>query len=125
MKPGKLAAKDLEETARNLLDAMPQAHIKFLETLDDSFEDGDYFFTHAGINPDSPLAQQKSGDLRWIRGPFIDSTALYEKVIVHGHTIIDDVALLPNRIAVDTGAYYSGKLSCIVLEGSDKRILHT
>ncbi|MDV7339289.1 metallophosphoesterase family protein [Terasakiella sp. A23] len=125
MKAGKLSAKDLKEVAENLLNQMPEQHVRFLTDLQDSYENGGYFFTHAGIDPKTPLSSQKGKHLRWIREDFIHEKQLYEKVIVHGHTITNDALLLNNRIAVDTGAYYSGKLTCIVLDGSEKRIIHT
>ena len=44
-------------------------------------------------------------------------------MIVHGHTISAEVELLPNRIGVDTGAYKTGVLSAVCLEGEDVDVL--
>ncbi|WP_417796301.1 metallophosphoesterase family protein [Terasakiella pusilla] len=125
MDMGKIDKNQLKGVAKKLKAALPEVHKKFLISLLDSYEDGNYYFTHAGIDPNLPLTAQKNSDLRWIRDKFINHTSLYEKIIVHGHTITKDVQLLKNRIAVDTGAYYSGKLSCIVLDGQTKRVLQT
>lgn len=125
IKPPYSNKTQLMQVSDALRNKLPENHKVFLSSLKDSYENGDYFFTHAGIDPDTPLASQKKSDLRWIREKFISSTKLFEKIIVHGHTITPDVETLKNRIAVDTGAYYSGKLSCIILDGSFKSILHT
>ncbi|WP_083901416.1 metallophosphoesterase family protein [Azospirillum sp. B4] len=106
------------------LDAqLPPSHRRFLEGLEYSVVHGDYAFVHAGIRPGVPLEEQMAEDLLWIRAPFMLDEGPHEKVIVHGHTIVPDVDILPQRIAVDTGAYRSGRLSAVVLHGADVRIL--
>ena len=72
-----------------------------------------------------PLAQQKPQDLIWIRGDFLSSMATHDRIIVHGHSITTDVQVMPNRIGIDTGAYYSGRLTCLVLEGESRRFITT
>ncbi|MFM7348145.1 MAG: metallophosphoesterase family protein [Erythrobacter sp.] len=84
---------------------------------------GDYVFVHAGIDPSRPLAEQKRSDLLWIRGGFLDHDGPLEKVVVHGHTIFDHVMDCGNRIGIDTGAFRSGVLTALVLEGDQRRIL--
>ncbi|WP_417797935.1 metallophosphoesterase family protein [Terasakiella pusilla] len=125
LRPGNLSKQELIEAAQTFRDHLPEKHLNFLKSLENSYSDGDYFFVHAGISPTVSLEKQKVQDLRWIRDSFVQYTKPFEKVIVHGHTIGQDVLLLPNRIALDTGAYYSGKLSCVALEGNTVRILQT
>jgi serine/threonine protein phosphatase 1 len=84
---------------------------------------GDYAFVHAGVKPDRPLEAQNASDLRWIREPFLSSTANHGAVIVHGHTITEDAVLRPNRIGIDTGAYQSGRLTALLLEGSQRWLI--
>jgi len=48
-----------------------------------------------------------------------------EKMIVHGHSISDDVEIHSHRIGVDTGAYASGRLTALVLEETRHRTLQT
>ena len=86
---------------------------------------GDYHFVHAGVNPQHPLDAQSDGDRLWIRHAFLDYTGMLEKVVVHGHTISDEIEIRPHRIGIDTGAYASGRLSAIVLEGENRRVLQT
>lgn len=86
---------------------------------------GDYFFAHAGIDPDKPIAKQKPADLLWIRDKFLQSDKLFEKVIIHGHSITPLPDARPNRIGIDTGAYGTGRLTCLVLHGNHRTFLHT
>ncbi len=84
---------------------------------------GDYLFVHAGIRPGIPLVQQKITDLTTIRKPFLDSRLAHGVIVVHGHTPVAEVDVQPNRINIDTGAYMSGRLSCLVIEGETLRML--
>ncbi|MDE1150061.1 MAG: metallophosphoesterase [Azospirillaceae bacterium] len=109
--------------AEALAAQLPPSHRRFLEGLEYSVTYGDYAFVHAGIRPGVPLDEQAPEDLLWIRAPFMLAPGPHEKVIVHGHTIVPEVDILPQRIAVDTGAYRSGRLSAIVLHETDIRVL--
>ena len=86
---------------------------------------GAYLFVHAGMRPGVPLAAQNAHDLLWIREPFLSSTVEHGMIVVHGHTIFPEVSITPNRIGIDTGAVATDRLSCLVLEGHDRRLLHT
>ena len=109
----------------DLADAMPPAHLEFLNGLEMSFEIGDYFFVHAGIRPGIPLHRQSPEDLMWIREDFLGSSINFGKVVVHGHTPAKTPTVRANRIGVDTGAYITGQLSCAVLENDSCRFLQT
>ena len=104
---------------------MPARHLSFFRATRFSHSVGDYFFAHAGVRPGVALANQDARDLMWIRKEFLESNADFGQVVVHGHTIVDDVEVRPNRIAVDTGAWRSGKLSCLVLEENQRHVLQT
>ena len=121
--PDRLDITDFEGTRDTLLRAVPGRHRAFLTSFEDMVEIGDYLFVHAGIAPGTPLNRQKSGDLRWIREPFLSHPSPHSHVVVHGHTIARDVQLLPNRIGIDTGAYRHGRLTALVLEGSQRRFI--
>lgn len=99
---------------------VPRSHADFLESMADSFQFGDYLFVHAGIRPGVPIEDQVGQDLRWIREGFLEDKTDHGVVVVHGHTIVDQAEEHPNRIAVDTGAYRSGKLTAIGIEGTDR-----
>ena len=104
---------------------LPPSHTAFLEALPLHHRCGDYLFVHAGIRPGLPLEDQDPQDLIWIRESFLRSDADHGAVVVHGHTIFDDVDIRPNRIGVDTGAWRSDRLSCIVLEEDKVRVIQT
>ena len=107
-------------------DKLPATHKEFLEQrLTLHHRCGDYIFVHAGMRPDIPLDQQDPNDLIWIRETFLRSASDHGGVVVHGHSIFDDVDINANRIGVDTGAWRTGCLSCVVLEDDDIRITQT
>lgn len=111
---------------RDRLDrALPAGHRALLEGLALTHDEGGYFFVHAGIRPGIPLERQRREDLLWIRGTFLDSGADHGRVVVHGHTITGEPEVRPNRIGIDTGAFASGRLTCLVLEGEERRFLAT
>ena len=109
-----------ERAVETIAQAIPAAHSEFLRGFDDTFRAGDYLFVHAGIRPGLPLAEQASSDLRWIREPFLSDGADHGFVVVHGHSIREDVEERSNRIGIDTGAYRYGVLTAIGLEGGDR-----
>lgn len=116
---------DYEDLVTALDQVVPAEHRTFLDTFEDMIVIGDYAFVHAGIRPGVPLALQRSSDLRWIRDPFLDHAGTLEKIIVHGHTISDDVDVRRHRIGIDTGAYESGCLTAMGFEGGMRWTLAT
>lgn len=121
----KVAAMTARDAARAIRDAIPTEHAEFLGRLGDSLSIGGYLFVHAGIRPGVPLARQSQSDLRWIRQPFLDDQRDHGFVVVHGHTISEGVDEAVNRIGIDTGAYRSGILTALVLEGTSRRYIQT
>lgn len=114
-----------EQARRELHRALPPAHRALLESLALSHSEGGYFFVHAGVKPGLALELQKREDMLWIRGEFLHSDADHGKVVVHGHSITAEPEIRPNRIGIDTGAYASDRLTCLVLEGDKKRFFVT
>lgn len=100
--------------------ALPAAHRRFILNLKTFHSTDQYFFAHAGVDPDYDLQHQRIEDLIWIRHKFLRSRKLFGKVVVHGHTPTKAVESLPNRINVDTGVDMFGRLSCAILE-ADRR----
>jgi serine/threonine protein phosphatase 1 len=105
--------------------AIPKQHEEFLQSFIDTCRFGDYLFVHAGIRPGVPIDDQVQSDLRWIREPFLLDDTDHGVVVVHGHTISSEVEERPNRIGIDTGAYKSGILTALVVEGTERRYLDT
>jgi len=113
------------EMQQALRDKLPDRHLAFLRDLNLYHIEGGYLFVHAGVQPGIPIENQTSQDLLWIREEFIASPADHGHCVVHGHTIFSEPEIRPNRIGIDTGAYFSNVLSCLVLEGTERRIIHT
>jgi serine/threonine protein phosphatase 1 len=107
------------QLAKDFAARLPPEHMAFLENLDLSFSLGDYFFVHAGVRPGVPLKKQREEDMLLIRDEFLQCKDTFEKVVVHGHTPVLQPELHANRINIDTGAYATGRLTCLVIEGDD------
>lgn len=123
--PSQLAGKSESEALAMIRDAIPVEHRRFLESFADTFRFGDYLFVHAGIRPGVGIAAQARQDLRWIRQPFLDDATDHGFIVVHGHTISNGVDERPNRIGLDTGAYRSGVLTAMAVEGGKRWFLDT
>lgn len=117
--------EDIDRIRRETIQKVPPAHKRFLKNLVLRKTVGDYLFVHAGIDPESPLSRQKIGDLLWIRDRFLTNPGPFGKVVVHGHTIFSTPEVLDHRIGIDTGAYYSHRLTCLVLAGAERYFLQT
>lgn len=104
---------------------VPESHAHFIAGLEDFVAAGDYLFVHAGISPGKPLTTQTSEEMRWIRREFTESDFPFEKMVIHGHTITEQVDERPNRIGIDTGAYATNRLTAIGLEGDERWFLST
>jgi len=116
---------DPEAVRDALMMGLPDRHIEFYRGMTSYHESGGYLFVHAGIRPGVPLQAQSDSDLMWIRQEFLESEEDHGYVVVHGHSITEQVDVRPNRIGIDTGAFYSGVLTCLVLEGRERRLLQT
>ena len=103
--------------------AMPPSHRRFLDDLKSSFTFGDFYFVHAGVRPGISLEKQREEDLLWIRHEFLLCEEDFGKIVVHGHTPVQQVDIRPNRINIDTGAYATGSLTCLVLEEDTIRVI--
>jgi diadenosine tetraphosphatase ApaH/serine/threonine PP2A family protein phosphatase len=109
--------------ASGLRAKLPKSHLRFLSGLKPSFTCGDYFFVHAGVRPGVSLSHQQEEDLLWIRDEFLLHEEAYGKVVVHGHTPVVEPDIRSNRINIDTGAYATGRLTCLVLDDDERRFI--
>lgn len=105
--------------------ALPPSHFRLFAGLKNHLICGDFFFVHAGIRPRIDLLAQKEEDLLWIRDEFLSSQEDFGKIVVHGHTPVQRVDIKSNRINIDTGAFSSGRLTCLVLERDQISIIDT
>lgn len=107
------------ELAHTFANVLPESHLQFLKALKPWFSCGDFFFVHAGVNPRVPLTEQLEEDLLWIRDDFLTADANFGKLVVHGHTPVAEPDIRSNRINIDTGAFATGRLTCLIIEGSE------
>lgn len=107
------------QLARDLAGVLPEAHRAFLASLQLFFICGDFLFVHAGVRPLVPIQQQAEEDLLWIRDEFLFWEREFEKIVVHGHTPVHEPDIRPNRINIDTGAFATGRLTCVAIEGAE------
>jgi Calcineurin-like phosphoesterase len=117
--------KRLAEAQAQLIERVPARHIDFLENLKLYHTEGDYLFVHAGLKPKVALEDQRERDLLWIRDDFLESTVDHGRIVVHGHSISWEPEVKGNRINVDTGAFASGVLTSLVLDGGAPTFLQT
>ena len=113
-------AEDVQDALRA---ALPTTHQLFLRCLRNNIRCGDFLFVHAGIRPGVPLDAQDPSDLMWIRDEILNSTKDHGLYVVHGHTPVPHVDIRDNRVNIDTGAWRSGTLTCIAIEGTELMIL--
>ncbi len=106
-----------------LAERLPDEHLRFLQALEPMVVIGDYAFVHAGIRPRRALARQRTDEIITIREPFLSWPHRHEKVIVHGHTIVERPEVTRNRIGIDTGAYATGVLTALVLCGDTQSFI--
>jgi serine/threonine protein phosphatase 1 len=117
----RMAPAQAIELADKLAECIPDSHVDFLGSLPYTFESGDVLFVHAGLKPGRPIFEQRVEDLLWIREEFLSFKGSFGKLVIHGHTPVDKPDVLPNRINIDTGAYATGRLSCLVMQ--DEKVM--
>ena len=118
------SSAELVELGHSFAKSFPDNHRQFLEALAPSFSCGDFYFVHAGIRPGVRLRDQREADLLWIRDDFLLWEEPFEKFVVHGHTPVAVPDIRPNRVNIDTGAVQTGRLTCMIIEGS-KTLFYT
>lgn len=110
----------IEDLHARMIELVPQADRDFIAGFENLVTIGDYVFVHAGIEPGIPLEEQQVAKLRWIREPFLSHREAFDGVVIHGHTITEMPVDQGNRIGIDTGAYNTGRLTALVLEGDSR-----
>ena len=121
----KLTSLPDKEAVSAVKQVIPEAHIQFLSAFADTVSFGDYLFVHAGIRPGIEISEQSKADLRWIRDPFLEDRSERNFIVVHGHTISPRIEITPNRIGIDTGAFYTDILTALAIEGGRRWLLQT
>jgi serine/threonine protein phosphatase 1 len=120
-----MVGRNYDEAAKQLRVALSPKYMGFFASLKTSLFVEQYFLCHAGVRPGIPLERQSEEDLLWIRDEFLNSRMDFGKIVVHGHTPVEEPEVLSNRINIDTGAFATGRLTCVVLEGESHRFIRT
>lgn len=114
-----------QQMSAALAEALPPEHLQFLRTLPISIVFGDYLFVHGGVRPGVALDAQDDEDCLFIREPFLSHRGSFGKMVIHGHTPVREPEVRSNRIGIDTGAFYTGRLTALRLEGETRGFLAT
>ncbi len=99
----------------NPVDFIPADHLDFFNSLDTYWEDDNYIYVHAGLQPGVNLNRQSTEWCLWSRGKFINSDYDFGKTVIFGHTEHSEPLIKANKIGIDTGSFYGGRLTCLVL----------
>ena len=111
----------IDKLRKVFLNELTKEHINFFKNLKLSHTLGEFLFVHGGINPEKSLSQHDKMDFLWSRSDkFFNKNFKFEKIIIHGHTPEKEIVNFPYRINIDTGCFFSGKLSCVCLNDQDK-----
>ncbi|MFU8819147.1 MAG: metallophosphoesterase family protein [Desulfurivibrio sp.] len=94
---------------------LPPEHLALLADLPTCYENEHGIYVHAGLQPGVNLAGQSSEWLLWARDDFIESDHDFGKRVIFGHTPFADPLVMANKIGIDTGAVYGGRLTCLLL----------
>ena len=121
----RMTRRGFKKAAVQLHKTLSQQQLEFFSSLKTSLVVGSYFLCHAGVRPGVALDLQNDDDLLWIRDEFLESKIDFGKIVIHGHTPTREPQVLANRINIDTGAFDSGRLTCVVLEEGQHRFIST
>jgi serine/threonine protein phosphatase 1 len=120
-----MLGRGFDEAAHALSAAISEEHLAFFASLKPCVSIGTYFLCHAGVRPGVPLGQQNVDDLLWIRDEFLNSKQNFGKIVIHGHSPNALPEVRPNRVNIDTGAFATGRLTCVIVDGNRSRFLFT
>lgn len=121
---GQLSFLASTESQRQALDeAIAGAHARFFADTVPYFVAGPYLFVHAGLRPGIPLEHQQPADLMSIRHQFLEFDGNLGHIVVHGHTPVPQPEFKHNRINLDTGAYSTGRLTCLRIDRHGPELL--
>lgn len=100
-------------------------HLDFLRALRLSHRVGNVLFTHAGADPAAPAGEQETQTLLWGSERFLATDRQDGIWVVHGHIVVDQPSAERGRISLDTGAYFSGRLTAARIVDGDVTFLAT
>lgn len=108
-----------------LVQEMGQDLLKWLGERPTHWQTGNVTVAHAGADPKIPISVQQPDTFRWGHPDFTKSTRQDDVWVIHGHTIVDTPTCDAGRIAIDTGAYATGRLTAAVVDEGGVQFITT
>ncbi|MBZ0122823.1 MAG: serine/threonine protein phosphatase [Roseovarius sp.] len=105
----------LEATSQRLVRAMGDETLAWLRALPLTWRSGDVWAVHGGADPAQAMDAQPAHVLLWGHPQFMRRARDDGQWVVHGHTVVDEPHAADGRIAVDTGAYATGRLTAAAI----------
>ncbi|WP_442603934.1 metallophosphoesterase family protein [Paenibacillus sp. KN14-4R] len=111
---------------KDFINANYQSHIDFFRILPFYYENDQFIFVHAGLNPNYGIdwKNQTERDFIWIRDPFFNHPTQVSKTVVFGHTPTlnlhdtSDVWFGDGKIGIDGGCCFGRQLNCLEIGDS-------
>jgi serine/threonine protein phosphatase 1 len=103
---------------------LPKKHYQFFTDTKLYWETEDYFFVHAGLNPNLTIKEnlereEERQEFIWQRSHIHAKKSKWEKTVVFGHTPVRKPLVREHMIGIDTGCVYNrsglGTLTAVVL----------
>ena len=117
--------EDMADASDALLAALPEGMLDWLRALPQWHQSGNVVCVHGAMNPARPPEEQDERAMLWGHRDFTRIARTDGLWVVHGHTIVKEPLIEGGRVAVDTGAYHSGRLTAAAIWGGDCRFLQT
>lgn len=102
---------DARDAADRLRDAMGDDLVAWLTGLQLQHASGNVHFVHAAADPALPMSVQEPRTLLWGHPAFAGTPRQDGQFVVHGHTVVDAPELVAGRVGIDTGAWFTGRLT--------------
>jgi serine/threonine protein phosphatase 1 len=113
------------DTSTALEAALPDGLLDWVRNLPLSWSSGNVWCVHAAMDPSSAPQAQLEKTLLWGHRAFLKNARDDGICVVHGHTIVDAPVNMNSRIAIDTGAYKSGRLTAAHIAEGECRFIAT
>lgn len=111
--------------ARTLAGAMGERLVGWMRMMPFAWSSGNVTVVHAALDPAKPVNRQEARTMLWGHKNFFRRPRTDGRWVVHGHTIVDIPSALDSRIAVDTGAFATDKLTAARIEPGKVSFLST
>lgn len=115
----------IADAALRLCEALGPDLLDWVRRLPLSTRSGNVHFVHAGADPALGMEDQAPRTLLWGGAGTTGVPRRDGQWVVHGHIIVDAPFAERGYVNVDTGAWYTGRLTAACLDHGDIRFLST